>query len=338
MRWSLFPLLLIASPVCVHARSCAHDDWSMNNHWLVTGDCVYLRRAEIHSKSLVKKEVCQTPSSPSSPSVCTSNKVLSSERLQQEFDFEPGFRVGLSCMIDKCSTFEGNYLQIKEWEAQRCVKGNSNLFFPFENSNYTNDFFDADAVDATYQSRYCSAEVNYWRHLSPRRENYFSFSWIAGLRYMNIKETSKLAFTKRADKSDFDVRTQNHLYGVQLGADLQMNPMRCLSWDFLAKVGACLNHASLKDFLGDNNNTTVLRNTSSRGDWGAFFTEVYAILTYQLSRYLNVHAGYQMIFLSGLVLAPEHMDRDTCPSSGREFEANGEAILHGFYGGISIGF
>jgi hypothetical protein len=263
---------------------------------------------------------------------------LDAHGVVNQFDYEPGLRGTLSFMVNRCSTLEASFTQIEEWSAHRHVKGDGDLSFPFDSDDYTHDYFSADEARAKYKSKYYSGEANYWRHVTPRRENYFSVSWLGGLRYMNIWESFVLAYTRGADTSDYDIRSQNKLYGVQLGGNLQMNPSRCLSWDFLAKVGVCLNRAWLKTSLRDENNTLVLRDFEADRRRSTFFTEVFAMVTYQMFTHLNFHGGYQMLFLSGLVLAPEHADHGIHEHSGERFRINGNAILHGFYGGISLGF
>lgn len=44
----------LLAAACASALSAwAHDDWSLNNHWNVTGDFIYFKRNSLNGKNLV---------------------------------------------------------------------------------------------------------------------------------------------------------------------------------------------------------------------------------------------------------------------------------------------
>ena len=120
--------------ICGSIRLSA-DNYRFNNHLEAVGDFVFMRRSEIHDKRLVKdsnKFQC--------PGQCPDFTVISNGDLLNDFDFEPGYRVGLTYMANAASGFESNYLYIQPWHGSKKVKGNHSLSFPFSHSDFTQDF------------------------------------------------------------------------------------------------------------------------------------------------------------------------------------------------------
>jgi hypothetical protein len=309
----------------------AHDDWSLNKRWALTGDFVYMRRTDVHDHTLIN----DSSKSQCNPA-CPDFSVCDTHHLVRDFDFEPGYRLALTYLRNKKTTYELSYLWLHEWTGSCSKHGVRALSFPFTPSSYAQDFQGADAAHAEYVSHFWSVEANYWRHMTPRRVDYFSLSWLLGLRYMDLHESFELAFHKGANKSDYDIHTKNHLFGVQAGLDLQMNPTRRLSWELSAKVGALADWAKQDTFLGDQNNTRVLRDYDATQWHATFLADCFASVAYQCTSYLNVHLGYQMIYLTGLALAPEQIDKDA--DAHKRIYLKGEALIYGLFGGLTFGF
>ena len=67
------------------------------------------------------------------------------------------------------------------------------------------------------------------------------------------------------------------------------------------------------------------------------FTDVAAQMTFQFKEHLNLHAGYQMLFFSGLAVAPEQVEKKTHHQSN-SIRVNGTAIIHGLFVGLTVSF
>jgi hypothetical protein len=311
----------------------ANDRYSLNNHWELVGDFVYMRRSDIHKKKLVKdanKTQC--------PSQCPNFTVLGTKRLVHEFDFEPGYRVGLTWMPDARMGFEWNFLYIQPWHAEKKVHRNQSLSVPFSHTSYTRDFHGASEAIAKYNSHFWDLEWDYWCYMSPRRVDYFSISGLAGLRYFHWDEDFKLQMVNPPDKSNYNIHTHNRIFGVQFGLDLQWNPDHWISWEFFAKVGGMVDHSQQKTFLGDFNNTVTLRDFERQKREVGIFTDVAAEFALHCNSHLNFHFGYQMMFFSGLTLAPEQISYRTSKHAGERDYDHGNAIIHGMYAGVIFGF
>lgn len=306
------------------------DDYRKDNRFSILGEVVFMHR------SGGKYEVLAADSSILLP--MDNQEVITSKALVHRFEYEPGFRVGFNAILDDYRSIEGNFMWLAQWEGRKSAGGDGTLYFPFENVSYTNDYYQADAAVAIYKSNFYSAEINYWQAVTPRFSNYFGFSGLFGLRYMNLREHLNLAYTKGVQTSNYLIDTENALIGGQAGADLQWNPTTYLSWDFFMKVGAFVNLAEQKTLLKDNNNTTLLRSFQVNQSKGAVMIEGGFTISYQVLSFLNVHAGYQFIYLGGIACAPDQIDDDTVVVDTTRLKVNSDPLINGGYIGIIVGF
>ncbi len=323
---------LSAFTLGISSVSFAQDCYT-DNTWGLVGEWTMMRRSLLHSERIVKSD---------SDTSCTGcdddDSVLSTGPLVSEFDYEPGFRVGAYYHPSERRSLELLYLDCGKWHSEKEVNGDDDLSFPFKCCNYTHDFREASEAKAKYNSNFWTAEFNYWRHVTPRFEDYFSVSWLAGLRYVNLHEKFNVAFLRDANESHYRISVENYMPGIQLGGNVQFNPQRSWSWDLTAKIGVLVDIAEQKTYLGDYNDSVTLRNHEGEKTGATFLAEVAAALAYQFNTHFNIHGGYQMLYLSGIALAPEQISKRTGPHSGSACNLDGQAIVHGWFLGLSFGF
>lgn len=329
MRYCVWAAALL-SPLFLFA----HDRALLDHHWHLTGEFVYMRRSEIHNHTIVKDrdkplDRCKT---------CPNRDVIDNKDLVNRLGFEPGFRFALLYMENPRSSFEVNFLYLEPWHAEKKVKGHKSLSFPFSHATYTHDYHGSDEARAEYEMDFWDLEFNYWRHFTPRYIDYFSLSAIFGLRYFHWNEGFDLTMTHPPDKSNYKIDTKNDIFGAQVGLDFQMNPTRWLSWEIAAKVGGMANHALQKTSLRDWNDRVKLRDFKRQAWEIGVFADVAATMGFQFKDHINIHAGYQVLFFSGLALAPEQTNKGTRPTSGDEVHTNGAAIIHGLFAGLTVSF
>jgi hypothetical protein len=264
---------------------------------------------------------------------------MDTQGLVNKFDFEPGYRVALTFTPSPKNSIEANFMYLKPWHGQENVYGNANLSFPFTTTGYDQDFTGASEAIAKYTSHFWDAELNYWRNFAPRLATYFGLSGIAGLRYFNLNETFKQTMITPPDTSSYNIHTKNRLGGAQVGLDFQMNPTKWLTWEAFGKVGFFGNATEQHQFLGDLDNTVALRDSKrSETQWG-FFTDVAAQVAFRFFHdHFSIHGGYQMLFFTGLSLAPEQISRSVSANAGKKDYTHGKAIIHGLYAGIGVRF
>jgi hypothetical protein len=264
--------------------------------------------------------------------------VVNTRNLVHEFDFEPGYRLGASYM-ERTWSVEGVYLWLDEWKGNKHKTGHASLSYPFNNPNLAPGLRNADTADAVYTSQFWTAEANYWRHVTARRADYFSFSWIAGLRYVQLNEKCEVAFDKRFQgTSEYDVHTKNYMPGPQVGLDIQVNPYRQWSWDFFGKIGGLLNYNRQKTFLAEEDNAEILRDRKRQNYSVALFIELGASLAWQFWSHMNLHLGYEVFYMSGVALAPERLTRSSSDHRAEKADPDGQILIDGAFLGITIGF
>jgi hypothetical protein len=325
---------LIFSSVIGGVPLCADHNDSLNHRWNFLGEFVYMRRTKINNEALVFD-----PTKPQCPlTSCPNFAGISSKQLVNDMGFEPGYRVGISYMDTPKSSFEGNFLYVSPWSAERTETKTAGLYFPFKDIRTTGDYYKADKAKAAYKNGFWDVELNYWRHLTPRRLDFFSVSGIAGLRYFHWNESLKLTFFKSTDESDYRIKTKNDVFGAQVGGNLQMNPTQWLSWDLTAKVGAMFDSAEQQSVLRDFNNTVLLAKYRKQEWQVGIYTDVAAQVGFQFKDHFNLHAGYQFLFFSGLALAPGQVDKKLDVGAGKKINTNGTAIIHGLFVGLTLSF
>lgn len=309
----------------------AHDDLGIGYHWSILTEFVYMRRTELHSRTIVDRF------DPGKGCPCDERRVMTTKNLLHDFDFEPGYRVGLAYQPDAYWSLEGSFLYLNEWEGHDKKHGHKTLSHPFFNYTSTVDYRNASEAEAVYKSHFYSAELNFWRDVTPRKVDFFSYSWILGLRYIHLNEKLHITFETPPDRSNYNIKARNILGGPQIGGCLEMNPTTQINWSFAAKFGPLADRCEQKTFLGDNNNTIVIHHYTKHGWTCAFLADILASFGFRVTSHFNVRAGYQMIYLAGVALAPEQLSKNLKPHH-RKLTTSGNALQHGLFAGLFFSF
>ena len=311
----------------------AAHDVNLNDHWNITGDFVYMRRQHSTGKTVVydldKVRYCGH---------CTDFSVLRTKGLINEQGFEPGFRVDVVYRNNPKMSLEANFLWVADWDGQKERKGNESLLFGFKDIDYDGDYIFADEAKGDYGTDFWTAEANYWRHWTPRDVDFFSLSGIFGLRYFHFNESLVITYINPPDKSHYKIHTKSDAFGVQAGLDLQVNPTKTVTWEIFGKFGLMMDHEEQKQLLKDLNDTETLRNFKRQKWQNGCFVDVATWFRFQFKDHINLHAGYQMIFLSSVATAEDQISRRLTSGAGKEIDTNGYAIIHGLFAGMTISF
>jgi hypothetical protein len=262
--------------------------------------------------------------------------VLKSQNLSNQWDWKTGLYGNITYVSDHCASLEALYYYVFPWHGRGVTGGNASLAFPFKDTSFTTDYNTASFVEAKYTSQFQNGEFNYWGHLTPRRINYFSVSWILGGRFIYLKEELNIAYTSGTDISDYRIKTVNLLYGAQGGIVVEVNPGPRWTWTVQMKGAAFLNDASNHVFLGDQNNTLVLRDFTKKRWQGSYVLEGIGSLTYQWAEHLNIHINYQGTLATGFALAPKQLEKDT--GRKRNINVSSNVVLDGFSAGLTFSF
>jgi len=245
-------------------------------------------------------------------------------------DYQTGYRIAVGASLGCSASIEALYFGVNDWDSSRAVSGDNDLRIPGDLALATDDFFGANRMDACYSVTLHNAEANYFQRLDG------NFELLAGFRYMQFSEDFNLrALDADAEQSDYSVATDNRLYGGQLGARWRTSG-RWLNLDFIGKAGIFCNEASQSTFVGDQNNTLVLRNSRTRGSAVSFLGELGLQGSVCLARGVYLHAGYNLFWLQGLARAPEQLDFTDTAESGRALRDNAAAFVHGANAGLEF--
>ena len=317
---------------CATTAALAYDYPDVSHRYSIIADFVYFKRAHVGNRSIVKDS--------SEPQLCSCSDftVMEAEDPTHRFSLEPGYRLGFWCMFDRHNSLEGNYTWVSGWEGGDDQHGDGTLYFPFRGNGGSRDMRRADSAFAHYDSHFQSAEINYWRHVTPRFGNYFSCSWIAGLRWIALDETFLLGFIKGRSRSDYKIEAWNLMGGVQAGLDLQVNPYRWMYWELVPKIGILLNRGQQETFLGDRNNRKVLRDFEVSRYQDTLLVQADASVHIQPWTCFDVHVGYEFIYLNAVALAPDQISKGTGADSGEKVNMSEYVTIYGLFVGTTFNF
>jgi hypothetical protein len=243
-----------------------------------------------------------------------------------EFSPEIGPRIAIGYCTKNSTAWEVSYFGLQDWNEQATVTGNNDLNLPGDLGLAANlDFFDADAVTETYSSRIHNVELNHsW--------SWDETIWMIGFRYFQLNEHFNITSTDvQTGSSEYDIRTHNDLVGLQIGTRIN----RCTKrfwWDCTAKAGVYGNladqHQRVDDFAG-----FVLRNDEADAGHTSFIGDVSLNAAYKVREHVWIRAGYNLMWVQDVALAPNQLDFTDTPTSGTELHA-GDGV---FYHGVNVG-
>jgi hypothetical protein len=282
------------------------------------------------------------------------------------FHFDPGMRVLVGHRLHNGWAVEGSYLGLFDADAAALIAADSEeavLTFPGTLAFGTNVFADMDRIWVNYSSALQSAELNlvcccgycsscgdsadqdcskggYSDHNTRCR----TVEWLVGFRYLNVSERLNIYAERDQDPTDgetlrtehgvYDIRTSNNLFGPQLGARIRRWGNR-LGWEATGKAGIFGSGAQQEQYVLDYPDTFPLRpETSAARGQVAFVGELNLTGIYRLNDVWNLRGGYNLIWIAGVVLAPDQLDFSGTLPAGDHLHSSGGMFLHGVNCGV----
>jgi hypothetical protein len=308
-----------AIPVCKVPCCSGGEVGSMVECWQ---PCWYVQ-AEV-----LALRVNELPSDPLALNVGAGATVLTTRDLS--YPYQAGPRITMGRTLQSGGSIQATYFGLMEWSSDATVVDVNNLRLPGDLGLAGDDFFGADSITVTQRTQFHSLELNL---LQPLNDS--SFSWLAGIRYLNFGERLNLhSVDSDGEESDYRTTANNHLIGGQLGGFFDARLDR-FTLTALGKAGVYGAIQSATTFVGDFDNTIVLRNLAPNRGGVAFVGEVGLNASYLLTDWLAVRGGYNMYFLAGIARGTDQLDFTDTPASSTTV-VNGGAILHGFNGGLEV--
>jgi len=126
-----------------------------------------------------------------------------------------------------------------------------------------------------------------------------------------------------------DIKTNNNLYGFQVGADARLWERGCFSINGLGKVGIYGNHA---EQTSDLHIGQFIGTGSASINHAAFIGELGLQARYQVTQRLALRAGYELLWLDGVAIAPVQFGNPV------GIDSNATVFYHGATAGLEYSF
>ncbi|MFM8415318.1 MAG: BBP7 family outer membrane beta-barrel protein [Planctomycetota bacterium] len=200
---------------------------------------------------------------------------------------------------------------------------------------------DGEFVTAKYSSVLNSAEVNLFATDSDWFTNpsgWDTLDWLAGFRYVGVEEDAVLA-TDCCRMGDefftipYRARTRNNMFGAQLGVRGRRAWERWAveGWAKAALMGVA--QEQIQDQLVDYTGFVQRPALSRSGGEVGFVGDLTMSAIYRITDVWGIRAGYSLLWLEGLALAPDQFDFSTNAGAGTQL-VNSSGI---FYHGANLG-
>lgn len=182
-------------------------------------------------------------------------------------------------------------------------------------------------ITLSYSTRLYSTEIN-WN--SPINDY---ISWLAGFRWVEQYENLNFAADFGGNQAQIGFQTANRLYGAQLGANITLFCRDALRVESVLKAGIYGN-ASSHQFAVQQAIGPAFT-ASDRIGQVAFLGEIGVVGVYQWTDCVALRAGYQLLWLDGIALAPDQIAA-TQVLTADGIDAKGDAFYHGALLGVDI--
>jgi len=238
-------------------------------------------------------------------------EVLGATDLQQGFSGGP--RLDLIHHGDDGTDLEVSYFQIDGWNDARSIgpvigpDGRADWLVMRAPGNFLQtQESDDQSMTWDYASRLYNAEVNMRRNLGRR------VTVLAGFRWVNLSEDLEgilLPPTAHGTGSFWDAQTKNNLYGFQIGMDAKLLEHNRFTIDSVLKAGIFDDHV---DEATSVRMERIQFGESASTNCLAFVGELGVQCKCQVTPRLSLKAGYEVIWLQGVALAPGQISKTYC--------------------------
>lgn len=280
-----------------------------------------------------------------------------------DFDFEPAFRGLIGFRLHGGWALEAGYLGLCDATSRAFLvppDGNTILLFPDDLGFGTNVFSDMDRIWIDYSSEIHSGELNLVcctgcctscggkGGKDPTQTACCNtwcktFEWFVGFRYLSVAERLRIDAQRDLQPTGggiateapgyYDLSTRNNLFGPQLGARLRRWDNR-LGWEASGKVGVFYNDAQQYQEIIDYDDFLFRERIGDSGSAVAYMGELNVTGLFRLNDVWNLRAGYNVMWIGGLALAPDQLDFSSDVDAGQQLDRTGCVFLHGVNLGI----
>jgi len=290
--------------------------------------------------------------------------VLSTSSFDNEL--KPGERALVGVALSDWYRLEFSYLGLHSWSDSAAVRYNNadsadgNLLSPFssfgdllgrarldplpdDGSFHPIEGWDYNELASiSFSSELDSAELNVRRRvcMPANRHVAAEMSCLVGLRYMQVREDfgyfTQSPLPDLETQNAVDVRTQNDLFGVQLGALAQFLVHNRAWIDLQAKGAFLLNRAESRvvadvHTIVEGQAELAAGELNDEVDCASFLGDISLQFNYQFAPSWTIRAGYNAMWLTGVALASENFvgDASTLLYGPASVDHSGSVVYHG---------
>jgi hypothetical protein len=192
----------------------------------------------------------------------------------------------------------------------------------------------ADSATFTYRSTINNVEANVFHHFlrwNPYREAWLEVDWLTGFRYVNVDETANLGLICCGGEEApfYRVGTTNNMFGAQVGGRARWNWQRWAieSWGKAAILGNA--QRQFQDPVISAQGDLLREARSTTGVAPGMIADLNVSTIYRLTDVWGIRAGYNLIWLGGVALAPNQFDFNAATASSTLLQPNGSIFLMG---------
>lgn len=289
----------------------------------------------------------------------TNTTLLSTSDL--DYNYDPGMRATFGKRLCGGRALEFTYFGLFDGSAS-ASSSDANAFLTFQNNLVGNVFVDMDRVDVDYSSWLHSFEANFpcccgccdlpgcgdcgdqgcGDSGCGNQGNGFgtcqSLEWFCGFRYLNLGErlniSAQRTVNNAVESGSYNLRTNNNLYGLQIGGRMRRTQGR-IGWEAGGKAGIFGNDSRQSQSVTDFPDFALRPAVSNSSGTVAFVGETNLTALYRLTNVWNLRAGYNVMWIEGVALAPDQLDFDFAAAQGGSGLRNdGGMLLHGVSFGV----
>lgn len=266
---------------------------------------------------------------------------------QLKFPTQPALRLFYGSVNDSAAGWEIGYLGVWSMFGSRTAGGPDDVQAADPLALLVPEFNGRSTARATYGSTLNSVEINTFTRAADggycrtaaepwrRCDGYCrgTFDWLAGFRWAGLDESASLTLDGGGNPlpGAYSLRSSTNLFGAQLGGRGRMEWER---WAFEGWAKAALCGSAMSQSQAPIVDAVVpdppIRPAQSAAEGGVgFIGDINATLVYRLTETWGLRAGYNLIWLSGVALAPNQFDFGALSTSGSGLNGGAGLFLHG---------
>jgi hypothetical protein len=252
------------------------------------------------------------------------------------YSMQAGPKLVLGRAIGDSGALELVYFGLNDWNTSQTINGANDLRIPGDLGLSTFDFFNVDQLTASQSATLNNVEANVWK-----RMNGGPISLMTGFRYFQLNENFSISGQDTdTGASTYAVRTQNDLFGAQLGGRYRemLGAARRFGIEATAKAGVFGNGVGMSQFVSDFDNTFVVRDAATNASRVAFVGDIGLTGLIRVTDNVNARIGYNLIWAEGVARAANQLDFSDTATSGTWIAYGQGAFLQGINIGFEVGW